>query len=71
MANAGRTIMTDRRTDDAPLEHTDASGEPTRHPDELPATPDGLGIGAPDDSADATADDPDATDDDLTVQGGE
>ncbi|MEH3035403.1 MAG: hypothetical protein PGN23_02740 [Sphingomonas adhaesiva] len=64
--------MTDRRTDDdeTPLEHTDASGEPLRHPDELPATPDGLAIGEVEDGAEATADDPDTVDD-LTVQGGE
>lgn len=62
--------MTDHRTDASPLEHTDASGEPLRDPDELPATPDGLGIGEPDDATDATSNDPDAIDD-LTVQGGE
>ena len=63
--------MTDRRTDDAtPLEHTDAGGEPLRHPDELPATPDGLGTGDADVATDAPTDDPDAVDD-LTVQGGE
>ncbi len=64
--------MTDRRTDDdaTPLEHTDASGEPVRRPDELPVTPDGLGTGEAEDPADATTDDPDSTDD-LTVQGGE
>ena len=62
--------MTDRRTDDDALEHTDASGEPLRRPDDLPATPDGRGTGEPEDAADATTDDPDAVDD-LIVQGGE
>ncbi|MEH3045759.1 hypothetical protein [Sphingomonas adhaesiva] len=63
-------MMTDRRTDDDALAPTDASGEPLRRPDDLPATPDGLGTGAPEEATDATTDDPDAVDD-LTVQGGE